>query len=446
VGDWTFHISLAIPKDDQTRLLVLPDGVRWRLPQFTRDRLYSHLHLLTREIHDVLGADMIILRILARQEDEEAQVTDALLLMDNRTPNWMPVEGARWIDRAELDGITLADDWMRPALVTALETLTEAPPAARPPWFQRGWFGEAEAWMSTVLTAHSYHLLRPLEQFKHNAISALLRAETTMGNVFFKVAVALPLFGHEPQLSAALGELYPDVIQAPLAIDAERRWMLTRDIGMTLRESQPSPQTLEKVVKLFARLQIDSASHIDQLIAVGCLDRRLDVLAAQIDPLLADEDCCRLLTTDEKAEWQICGDRLKELCKRLSRYVLPYTLAHGDFNPGNIALQGEQVRFFDWTDACITHPFLDLAVLINFDQPERAVALREAYLAEWTAYEPLERLREVYPIAMILGALHQAVSYQGIFNGIEADQQEEWASGAPFWARRVMQQLKALGK
>jgi hypothetical protein len=332
---------------------------------------------------------------------------------------------------------------MRPALNQALDTFHEVPPAARPPWFNPGWFAEAETWMSTILIDKGYRLLGPPEQFKQGTISSVLRAETSAGNVYFKVALALPLFGHEPRLSAALGQLYPDLIQVPLAIDEARRWMLTVDIGTELRESQPSLETVEKVVRTFAGLQIDSASRIDTLFAAGCLDRRIDVLASQIDDLLADEACVRLLDAEERATWQASGDPLKALCQQLKGYNIPYTLVHGDFHGGNIALQGEQMRFFDWTDACITHPFFDLSVLVNFDGSGRGEAIRDAYLAEWTAYEPLERLHEAFTISYILGALHQVVSYQGIFNGVEVDQQAEWAAGAPFWTRRVMQQLKA---
>ncbi len=442
MAEWTYQVSLAVPNDDETRLLLMPEGERWTLPRFTLQALYTDLYILTRAIHDQMGADMIILRTLARQKDEEAHVSQVVWMMDNRTVDWTLPEGARWIDRAGLDAVTLADEWMRPALEQALDTLKDVSPAARPPWFQKGWFSQAEQWMSAVLTVEGYTLLRPPEHFKHGTISSVLRAETTAGNVFFKVALPLPLFGNEPQLSTALGQLYPDTILAPLAIDAARRWMLTADIGTQLRSGDPSPALLEKVVKTFARLQIDSASHIDTLFAAGCLDRRLDVLLGQIDDLLADEACYGPLNAEERAEWQACGDQLKRLCQRLTDYNLPYTLVHGDFHGGNIALQGERIRFFDWTDACVTHPFFDLPVLIDFDEQESGAALRDAYLAEWTAYEPLERLREAYAIVSILGALHQAVSYRGIINGVEADQRAEWAFGVPFFARQIIQQLK----
>lgn len=442
MSDWVFHISLAILDDDQKRVLLLPAGEAWMPPRFTQDKFFTHLYRLTRQIQTEIGADMAVLRLLASRWDEAARIMNGLVLMETLTSDWKPPEGSRWVDCAGLDAVVLAEEWMRPALEQAVNMLNQAPLAVHTPWFLWGWFAEASEWTQETLTARGYRLLRPPEAFKNGAISAVLRAETEQGNVYFKVAIKLPLFGHEPKLTQALGALYPEMIQAPLAIDVERRWMLTTDIGTELRESKPSQETLENVLRTYARLQIDTVSHIDPLFEVGCLDRRLDVLASQIDGLLADEGCCTLLSAEERAEWQASGDRLKALCQQLAGYHLPNTLVHGDFHGGNIALQGDQIRFFDWTDACVSHPFFDLTPIVNLDEPEKAAALQEAYLAEWTAYEPIERLREACAIALIVGALHQAVSYQGIFNGIEADQRAEWAEGVPFYARRAMKLMK----
>lgn len=444
MAEWTYHISLAVADEDNQRFLLVPEGEGWTPPHFTLDRFFTHLYALTRAIQAAWGADMVILRQLTRQRDEETRVMKALVLVDNRTAHWKPPAGARWVDRAGLDAVTLVGEWMRPALERALDSLGEAPPAARPAWFSSGWFAEASQWMTEALTAKGYTLLRPPEPFKQGAISAVLLGETANGNVYFKVALALPLFGNEPGLSAALGRLYPDLIEAPLAIDAARRWMLTADIGTELRASKPSVEMMENVVRTFARLQIDSASQIDTLFAAGCLDRRIDVLMGQIDGLLVDEGCYAPFSAEERATWQGSGDQLKALCQQLMTYKIPYTLAHGDFHAGNIALEGEKIRFFDWTDACVTHPFFDLSVLIDFDSDGRGEAMRDAYLAEWTAYETPERLQEAFAIGYILGALHQAVSYEGIFNGVEEDQRGDWDMGVPFFARRIMQQIKAM--
>ena len=42
---------------------------------------------------------------------------------------------------------------------------------------------------------------------------------------------------------------------------------------------------------------------------------------------------------------------------------MPYTLGHGDLHLGNVALVDDHVLLFDWTDAAVTFPALDIALL-----------------------------------------------------------------------------------
>lgn len=84
--------------------------------------------------------------------------------------------------------------------------------------------------------------------------------------------------------------------------------------------------------------------------------------------------------------------------------------------------------FFDWTDACVAHPFFDLVTLLieNTDHGERLPdvpsareRLIEAYLGEWSAYAPMDRLHKAWALAEPLGWLHQAISYQYLLRSLE---------------------------
>jgi hypothetical protein len=44
VAEWTYQVSLAVP-DDETRLLLMPEGERWTLPRFTLQALYTDLYI-----------------------------------------------------------------------------------------------------------------------------------------------------------------------------------------------------------------------------------------------------------------------------------------------------------------------------------------------------------------------------------------------------------------
>ena len=75
--------------------------------------------------------------------------------------------------------------------------------------------------------------------------------------------------------------------------------------------------------------------------------------------------------------------------------------------------------YFDWTDACVAHPFIDLHSLQwEHDETSRA-ALLAAYLDAWDGVAAPERLREAASLAEIVVPLHHAVSYQHIVAGIE---------------------------
>jgi len=62
-----------------------------------------------------------------------------------------------------------------------------------------------------------------------------------------------------------------------------------------------------------------------------------------------------------------------------SRDRLPSTLVHGDLHADNIARTGRGYVLFDWTDACVGHPFVDFVTFVyNFGPTSNDPAAREA--------------------------------------------------------------------
>jgi hypothetical protein len=366
-----------------------------------------------------------------------------IYVVENHSADWTPPNQARWVTAAELEALTLSHPNHRVVINGCLrEVESNKIPALRPPWARPGWFQTAAAWIREQLAEQGYAVTTPIVQTKTWGISCLLRAGTDRGNVYFKVSTMLPLFGNEPTLLKAIAERHSDAGPAPIAIHPEQRWMLMDDFGPALRSSASLPKW-EVAIQRFGQLQVQAAAQIDELLAIGCLDRRLEVLASQIDPLLADDEALSPMTVDEIAQIRSLGPRLKAMCQELARYRVPYTLNHGDLHSGNITAQS--LRFFDWTDACIAHPFLDLTtVVVDVDELKEPIArerIVELYLELWTAYEPIEHLREMWHLAEPLGALHQAVSYQHILATLEPTSKQEVIWGVPEWLRRILKLL-----
>jgi aminoglycoside phosphotransferase (APT) family kinase protein len=111
--------------------------------------------------------------------------------------------------------------------------------------------------------------------------------------------------------------------------------------------------------------------------------------------------------------------RLHELARALDRLGLPATLVHGDLHPGNVARVDGELAYFDWTDACVAHPFVDLHSLQWEPDEVTRDALLDAYLEPWRAVASEETLRAAVALARVVTPLHHAVSYSTIARSLE---------------------------
>ncbi len=443
----TLHAILMHPRAPQ--VLMMPGADGWLLPQVTlaEDVWRADMRAVHAGFHQVIAAQFAVLRYIHYHTDYHPDYptgpgtnrNEVVYVLENHDATWEPQGGAAWVGRADVAGLPLAHPDHRALIDKALAEMEGGQvPAIRPPWARPGWFGEAAAWTEAELLRLGYTLTAPVEQVKSWGISCILRAHTTAGLVYFKVASSLPLFAHEPLLMQRLAARYPACIPAPLSIDEPRRWMLLADFGPAVGWDAPV-EALEEMLVSFAKLQRDAATRADDLAAMGCLDRSLDRLAAQIDPLLSDpEMLAAQANTDEMARLRALGPRLKAMCAELATYAVPHTLVHGDLHLGNVARSGDGFLFFDWTDACLAHPFLDTISIYQTEDPAVEARLRDAYLRVWTDFEPMDRLLEAWALAKPLLALHQAVSYQHIIATLEDVRKPENLSGLPYWLRKML--------
>jgi Phosphotransferase enzyme family len=295
-----------------------------------------------------------------------------------------------------------------------------------------------------------------VEQLRVWELSCILRAPTVHGDVYLKATRDSPLFVNEAVVTRELAALFPDQVPAPLAVDAERRWMALADFGVELGWDAPV-EVREDALRTFAGLQVRAAPQVDRLLAAGCLDRRLDRLAAQAErwlPAVGDTgrlpgiDDATWLSADEVAGLRAAAPRPVAMCGELAASAVPATLVHGDLHLSNVARGRRGYVFFDWTDACVAHPFLDLPAFFQGDEEEVDDALRDrlrdAYLAEWTRFESPDRLRRTWGLAEPLGALHHAVSYRSLVANPEPPIDAHMTRSTAWWLRKVLAGLRQL--
>lgn len=423
---WRSQLHAAVRHPREPRLLLLRSDRAWRLPRvLVREAIWvAAAKTIVPALERRLGTQLWLLRRLASSQDEAARRIEAVFELEPVDPDWPPPAHGRWVGLAELARLRLKDERQRPLLKAHLDALErEDMPAQRPPWARPGWLAAVRPWIEAE-AARLGHAVVGIEQVKHWSISSVLRVATDGPDLYFKVPARLPLFVDEATVTTRLAERFPDHVPAPLAVEPRHGWLLLPEFAELFRLDAPLAER-EEVLWRFAALQRRTCELTDELLADGCLDRRLDVLESQIDPLLNDPDAVARLTVDEVAELRTRAPALKELCRRLAGLGPPPTLVHGDLHMLNVARLDGELVYFDWTDACIAHPFIDLLSLQwERDEASRA-ALLDAYLEAWEGVESPERLREAASLAAVVIPLHHAVSYQHIVAGLEPDARPE---------------------
>ena len=317
-------------------------------------------------------------------------------------------------------------------------------PGAGPAWAQHGWIEQVRPWIEEALAWDGRAISGPIEQPHVRPGSTALRIPASGGDVYFK-AVA-PSFRHEIDITAALYRWRPDTVPAVLRSDAGRGWLLMASGGETLRQAfrkqtvaahAPTIETWRPVTARYARLQIDLATHVDELLALGAPDRRLHLLPDLYHDLLAEKEWLLLdqpdgLTTAEYERLHEAAPHVTTLCQELAAYEIPMSLHHNDLHDANIFYRDGRPLFFDWGDSSVAHPFFSMRTVFvsieySFDLPEGDpffASLAQDYLRPWAERAPGVDLSVPFTLAQRLWALSTAIKYKTQMRWLPAMRQE----------------------
>ncbi|MEV5966108.1 phosphotransferase, partial [Kribbella sp. NPDC051952] len=241
-----------------------------------------------------------------------------------------------------------------------------------------------------------------------------------------------------PWLVDAADAVTRAVARAPLAIDEKRAWMVLPDVGSPLFDETDISVWVD-ALSGHARLQRSYVDQTDRLFEFSCVDRRLAVLADELDRILGPNPATDRLEPEERAGLPRRAEQLREAITELAAIGVPETLLHGDLHPRNVAVRDGQVLAFDWTDGSVSHPFLDLITFVEERSPHSMdPRVTDAYLAEWEEYASPADLRRALELAEELGALHQAMTSLHLPDHLSGPSRESMYRGAVWWLRKVL--------
>jgi aminoglycoside/choline kinase family phosphotransferase len=266
--------------------------------------------------------------------------------------------------------------------------------------------------------------------------SIVLRADTASGAAYLKCS--MDLFRHEAVVTQALARSMPGLVPDVLAVEPEQGWLLMADMGgRPLGELPPTGWAV--ALRAHALLQRLWTGRADELAALGAPGRSLAALADELQTWGEDTSLVARMGVDTHQRWLAALPELREACRRLDALGPGPTLAHGDLHQWNVMSTDPGVRIFDWTDAAISHPFIDPAPLLSRvpDLATRAELL-DAYLSEWRAVCAPAELAEARSLVMVVGSLYQVQTYRRLLPRLLPDDVGSMGGADVGWLRRAL--------
>jgi hypothetical protein len=322
-------------------------------------------------------------------------------------------------------------------------------------WSTAEWRASAVAWIDRRLAAAGIVRTGEVDQSRVRPWSTVLRVPTSAGTVWFKAAGAATAF--EAGVVPLLARVVPDAVLAPTGTEPARGLLLFPDGGQTLGERAQGAELVDGLVAALAqygRLQRAVAPHVGELLALGVPDMRPAVMPQRFAEALRVVG--EVGKRAGRREAAVLLERVAPLaaivedwCERLAASPLPPSLDHNDLHPRNIlGTGGADVRFYDWGDAVVAHPFAAMLVPLGFvqrrlgadlDDP-RFVRARDAYLGVYADLAPREELADTLALACRVAKIARVLTWDRAVRSAR----EAGASVEDTWALATVQTLGAV--
>jgi hypothetical protein len=294
-------------------------------------------------------------------------------------------------------------------------------------WRSPEWRAEIEGWLLPALEEAGVRVTGPVVQDRVRFWSTVLHVETDAGRVWVKENAPSQAF--EAGLVQVVEGIVPDLCAPLVAVDTERGWFATADLGLPLWHdgTPPPPDDWVAVVAGYSAAQHVLADHADAVLGAGVplFPEAPDEVVAWVTDLF---DGLRVLPADDPrrptdAEAALVADgldRIHDAAAVLAASGLPSTLQHNDLHLANAFRRpGGRMTYIDLGDSVWAHPLTTLRIPLWIMRHRFALAeddpdlrrTRDAGLEPWTDRWDRESLAALLPAADRLSCLHRAESW-----------------------------------
>ncbi len=314
------------------------------------------------------------------------------------------------------------------------------------------WLVEATQWIHEALAGAGRRVTGEVEQSRIRPWSTQLVVPSDAGTVWFKANCASAAF--EPAVHRALAGLEPTEVEAPLAIDARRGWMMTADRGKTLGDSHEATlEDWQAVLATAAGVQRRLADRGAVLTGAGlpdCSPRTVPARYAWLVDVLEGlpVDHPSHLPSDEACSLRSRSGTIEAAVDALLAAPLPSSLQHGDLHPWNVFVVDGALRFFDFGDAQWAHVLEVLAVPYGYSTRVTHhpwASLLDAYAAVWADLVDRASLESLLAPAMVTHAVNRSYTWWGAIRGAQPSELAEWGDSPLYYLRMAHEPFNAAG-
>jgi hypothetical protein len=243
---------------------------------------------------------------------------------------------------------------------------------------------EADAWVDRELSRLGVARAGGLRLVRDSNRGRVAVLATSAGPMYLKRPAAF--LAPEGAVVACLARFGPVPVPRVVAVDASSGWWLSHAFeGVTPVRDEAG---LRLALASLAELQVWAVDRVDEVLAAGCPDHRVESLSAAFRELFREGAATGLLGSEESAAAPELTARLTRCCAEVAAFT-PASVAHGDLTPWNLARTPGGVVLFDWANAFVGAPFLDCVTLLAGRPQDEWDRLANIYLRSWRASRPV---------------------------------------------------------
>lgn len=307
---------------------------------------------------------------------------------------------------------------------------------------QDAWRHDVEDWACAELDRGGIEVVGPIEQPRIRPWSTQLTIPTDIGRVWFKANCRYMSF--EAALQAELARLAPSAVDAPLAVEPDRAWMLTIDRGATMGDcAEPTADDWRTILRRAGDLQRIVIGHEDAMLATGLPDCRPATVVGRFDRFVEifselPEAHPAHVSADLAAQLLGARSRIVDAAAELAESPLPTTWQHGDLHPWNVfAADG---RLFDFGDGQWAHAAELLSVPYGWIAQKGEISwpeVVEAYADVWGTTP--DELRSQWRATGLTQPINRTLLWWGCLQEAAADEWTEWGDAVLHHLTRVLE-------